>query len=596
MSYEILFMLLLLAAALVSFVREAVPIEVTALALLAAMILTGLIEPGEAFVGFSNKAVIAIGALFLLSHALIKTGVLGLAAEWVGRRAGERSWLGVGLVLALVAVLSGFLNNTAVVAMFIPLLLDLCGRLKLSPSKVLIPLSYASIVGGTLTLVGTSTNLLVSSIVEDAGQPPLRMFEFTTLGLVFLAIGLTYILLFARRGLPARADSAALTGSYELGPYLTEARVAEDSPLIGRSCREAELNERRGVTVLAILRGQRRYVEEASMLPLQAGDVLIVQAAIDDLMAARREEGLELVPDVKLTDKELSEGGLVVAEGVVAPGSRMIGRTPEEFDFRGQFGGFVLAVRRRAGTLREKIARTRFRFSDSLLMLVPESRLAELRRSEDLVVFAKLDVEFRRARFWWVVLILLPLAVVLAALEVLEIAAGATIAAVVLMVLRVMTPEEGYRAINWSVVVLIAAFVPVGHAFIETGAAAFLADGLLGLVARVPETLAPHLLLALVYLVTSLLTQVVSNSAAAIIVAPVAISLAAELGIDARPFIIAVCFAASAEFMTPMGYQTNLMVYGPGAYRFLDYTRFGAPLNLGFWLLAALLIPRIWPF
>ena len=597
MTFQIGLMLALVVVSLVFFVRETFPIEVTALGMLAVLLVTGLVTPTEAFAGFSNKAVLAIGALFVLSHALVRTGILEVLADELGRRVGKRSWLGIGLLLGMVAVLSGFLNNTAVVAIFIPLTLDLSSRFGVSPSKILIPLSYASIFGGTLTLIGTSTNLLVSSLLEESGQPPIRMFELSPLGIIMLGLGLIYILLFARRVLPDRAKPGELTGKYRMSSYLTEVRVEEDSPLIGKSCRESRLAERFGVSVLAIVGPRERPVPDVANEILRAGDVLIVQARMDDTVKLSKKEGLALLPEVKLSgDDELESGGFDLAEVLVSPLSGLIGKTLKEANFRESYGCFVIAIRRVGVTLRDKIARVRLRFPDCLLVLVPRGGLDELRKREDLMVVSTPPSRLWRGRFWWLVLVLLPLAILLAALGLMQIAAAAAVAVVILLLTGALTPPESYRSINWSVIFLIAAFVPVGSAFLSTGTADFLASGLLWVAQSVPPEAAPWVSVALIYLGTSLLTQMVSNAAAAIIVTPIAISLATNLGVDPRPLVVAICFAASAEFMTPMGYQTNLMVYGPGAYRFLDYTKFGAPLNLLFWALAVALIPRIWPF
>lgn len=597
MSYEILFILILMGAALVAFVKEIFPIEVTALGLVAALVLSGILSAEEAVAGFSNKATVTIAGLFVLSHALMKTGLLEIAADRLGEFSKERPWLGIAVLLLCVGVFSGFLNNTAIVALAIPLVMKLCGRLGLSPSKVLIPLSYASIFGGTLTLVGTSTNLLVSAVVEEAGVEPLRMFEFSRMGLIFLTAGLAYLLLFARRLLPERAEVGVATSKYRLQGYLTEIIVGEDSELVGRTLAEAEVNRRYRVTVLKLIRrGEDAQPDDVGRVPFKAGDQLIVQGTMDDILRLRQEQKVSLLPDVKLDDKELSAGGQVMAEAWINRNSAMIGRTLKELDFHRRHGGFVLAIRRVGGMLRQKVAHVRLRFSDSLLLLIPGDRLEKLRQSEDLLILSERAMSLRRERFWWLVLPLLPAVILLAATGVLKISAGVLVAAVILLLVGLLPPQEAYRSIDWSVVFLIAAFVPVGHAFVTTGAADLVASGLLGASAWAPPAWAPYITLAGVYLATSLLTQIVSNSAAAVIVAPIALALGPSLGVDSRPFILAVCFAASAEFMTPMGYQTNLMVYGAGGYRFLDYTRFGAPLNLLFWLLATVMIPVFWPF
>jgi di/tricarboxylate transporter len=596
MSLEIALMLLLVAAGLVAFVREIFPMEVTALGMMACVFLLGFVDSKEVFSGFNNKAVITIGALFVIGHALLHTGLLDAAAEWLGDRLGGRPWLGLAGLLTIVALMSGFLNNTAVVAIFIPMMMSLCRRLEMSPSKVLIPLSYASIFGGTLTLIGTSTNILVSSILEDSGLRPLGMFELSRFGVLILGCGIVYLLVFSSRLLPARVEPAAMTGKYGLGAYLTEVRVTEESELIDKTILEAQLNKRYGTTVLAILRGDRRFIVGIATMRLREGDILIVQAGVEDLMKLRKEQQLALLPDIKLTDEELSAGGLIMAEALVPPMSAMIGKSLQAVDFRHRFGGFVLAIRRLGATMREKIAGARLRALDSLLMLIPEDRLEELRRADDLIVVSELGHRFRRQRRWWLVLVLLPVVVIAASLGWVDIEVAAVIAVIILLLSGAVTPQHAYRSINWSVLFLIAAFVPVGLAIINTGTAAYLAESLLGVGRLVSPEVAPYLVLSLIYLGTSLLTQMISNNAAAIIVAPVALGVAEALGVDSRPFIVAVCFAASAEFMTPMGYQTNLMVYGPGGYRFVDYLRFGAPLNLLFWLLATVMIPRLWPF
>lgn len=600
MNGEILFMIVLIGVGLAMFIKEVLPIEVTALGILAVLIVSGTLTAEEAVEGFSNKAVVAIGGLFVLSYALMKTGVLEVAADRLSARTRSRPWLGIGILLSAVGVFSGFLNNTAMVAIAIPLVMKLCRRLGMSPSKVLIPLSYASIFGGTITLIGTSTNLLVSAVVEQSGTKPFGVFEFTGMGLVFLVVGLSYILLFARPLLPERATVDATTEKYRMKEYLTEIIIDEKSKLAGQTLREANVNDLYQVTALELIhegkRGEERFVEGLGAIPLEAGDRLIVQGAVEDILRLRKEMGVSLLPDVKLTDEKLMTGGQMMVEAWVTVNSRMIGRTIKELDFHQRFGGFVMAIKRVGAMLRKKVADVELKFSDSLLILIPRERLEELRRSDDLVILSEQEFALRRGRFWWLVFLLLPLVILSAAFGVLKISVGALVGAVVLLLFRVLTPPEAYRAVDWSVVFLIAAFVPVGQAFVKTGTADFIASGLLKIAAWAPPGLEAYVALSTIYLATSVLTQMVSNNAAAIILAPIALAMGPSLGVDSRPFLFAVCFAASAEFMTPMGYQTNLMVYGAGGYRFLDYTRFGAPLNLLFWILGTLLIPVFWPF
>jgi di/tricarboxylate transporter len=597
MTPSIAFMLLLMGIALVAFVKELFPIEVTALGMLAILLASGVIEPRQAVAGFSSTAVVAIACLFVLSHALTKTGFLETIADQVGDRARTRPGLVMVLLLLAVGFGSGALNNTAVVALSIPLVMKLCRRIDLSPSKVLLPLSYASILGGTLTLIGTSTNLLISSLMEEAGARPLAMFEFSIVGAVLMVAGMAYIGLASRKLLPDRAASGALTDRYLGSGFLTELVVTDACDLIGHNLSEEHINERFGVTVLEIVRDRNEiHLEDVGTVSLREGDHLVVQGSLDDILRLNRNHGLKLLSDAALNDTQLVSGGQILVEAWIAPGSRMIGQTLKQLDFHHHYGAFVLAVRRVGTTVRERLGDVVLRLADALLILSARERLDELEESGDLKVLSEHDVHLRRQPLWWLVLIVLPAVIVAAALGWVDIAAGALIGAIVLLLFRVITPEEAYRSMNWSVLFMIAAFVPVGTAFQVTGTADFLANGLLWANAWAPAEIAPHLLLALVYLLTSALTQIASNSAAAIVVAPIALSLGPSLGVDSRPFVMAVCFAASAAFMTPMGYQTNLMVYAPGEYRFADFVRFGTPLALLTWLLSVLLIPLFWPF
>ncbi|MFB0516923.1 MAG: SLC13 family permease [Candidatus Neomarinimicrobiota bacterium] len=596
MTLEVLLMLVLLAATLVVFALELFPMEVTAFGLLAILLITGIVDVQQAITGLSNPAVVTIGALFVLSHAVTKTGLLEVAAERLSSMVGSRKWIGIGIMLLTVSLSSAMLNNTAVVAMFIPLAMHLCHRFRLSPSKVLLPLSYAAVIGGTLTLIGTSTNLIVNAFVIKAGQPPLGLFEFARLGWVFVLFGLIYALFAAPRLLPSRVSLDSLTRKYHMGTYLTEVRVQADSPLVGKSCKEVGINEKYDITVLTILRGNRRHVENIRDLPLRADDTLILRGLVDNIIRLRKEQGVALLSDIKLTDSELSAEDQVLAEGLITRTSRFIGRSLREIDFRRHYGAFVLAVRRHGATLRERIARVPLRISDTLLMLTPKERLNELRRSDDMIIISEVKSELHRDRLWWLVVVILPLLMILVSTGVVDILRGAVLAVVLLLLVRAVNMQEVYRSVDWSVLFLIAAFVPVGYAMIETGTARFIATGLVSLANLFPPDLVPYMALSLIYLTTSLLTELVSNNAAAILLAPVGISIATSLGVDPRPFLMAIAFAASASFMTPVGYQTNMMVYGPGGYRYTDYLRFGGGLNLAFWLLGSYFIPRIWPF
>jgi len=589
-------MLALILVALVLFVLEVFPIEVTAMLLLAVLMVAGIVTVDEAIAGLSNKAVVTVGAMLVLGQALVKTGVLMAAADRLADATGSRAWLAMGVVLVVAGLLSGFLNNTAVVAIFIPLLVDLCRRFHLSPSKFMMPLSYAAIAGGTLTVIGTSTNLLVSAIAEGYGLEPFGMFEFTALGSILLVVGLVYVLLAAPSLLPTRSTPEALTRQYEMRHYLTEVQVTASSTLIDHTIEEGALNRDYDITVIAVHRGVDHVTENLRHLRILVDDVLVVRGSAENLMRLSSAKGLAPLSEVHLSDAKISEEGQFLVEAIVGRTSSLIGRTLQEIDFRQRVGAFVLAIRREGAILHDKIARVRLQFADDLLLVVPEERMGQLRHSEDLIVTARDHVETRLGGTKWAILLILPAVVILSAFGVVEILKGAIIGCIALLALRAMRPAEAYRSLDFSVLFLIAAFVPVGAAMQKTGTAAFLAGGILRLRDLSPEFFTPTIILAVLYLLTSLLTQTISNNATAILLAPIAVQLARDMSVDPRPFLVAVAFSASAGLMTPYGYQTNLMVMGPGGYRFADFARFGGPLTIIFWIIASVMIPLMWSF
>jgi di/tricarboxylate transporter len=460
----------------------------------------------------------------------------------------------------------------------------------------MLPLSYVAIAGGTLTVIGTSTNLLVSAIAEQYSLAPIGMFELSGVGIVLLAVGLAYVLLAAPMLLPTRSTPEALTRQYDMRHYLTEVQVSESSPLIGHTIAASALNHDYDVTVISVHRGVDHVTENLRHLRILPDDVLVVRGSAENLMRLSSTKGLAPLSDVRLSDASISEEGQFLVEAIVGRNSSLVGRTLEEIDFRQRVGAFVLAIRREGAILHDKIARIRLQFADDLLLVVPEERMSQLRHSEDLIITARAQVETSLGGTKWAILFILPAVVILSALGIVEILKGAMLGCIALLTVRAMRPAEAYRALDLSVLLLIAAFVPVGLAMQKTGAAAFLADGILGLRALDPELFTPAVMLSVLYLLTSILTQTISNNATAILLAPIAVQLAVEMGVSPRPFLIAVAFSASAGLMTPYGYQTNLMVMGPGGYRFVDFMRFGAPLTILFWLISSLLIPMQWSF
>lgn len=595
MGGETILFLVIIGVAVVLFALEIFPMDVTALLLLAVLLATGLLNLDEAVSGFSNKAVLTVGAMFILSRALVKTGFVEVLADRLSRL-GHRPWTAIALFLLATSLISGFINNTAAVAIFIPLALHLSQKFQISPSKLLIPLSYASIYGGMITLIGTSTNLLVSAMVEDHSMDPLGMFEFARMGFVFLLVGSVYNLWVVPRILPSRVGLSSLTRKYHMSPYLTEFKIAEESPLIGATCVQRGVNEKYDITVLAIIRGDTRYETNIRNIRLQAGDILLARGTLENFVQFREDEKVLLLTDVKMSQSELTQGENLIVEGLIPSDSDLVGKSVKEIDFRNKFGAFVLAIRREGKTLREKIAHIVLHFADALLILVPRSRLNALAASPDLAILHEHEIRIHKVRFWWLAIAVIPIIMIVAAVSVMHILQAALMGTVLLLVLRGITIQEAYRSVNWTVIIMIAAFVPVGLAMEHSGTAGLIGTSIAQFGRSFPEGLAPYAALSLFYIVAVGLTSVISNNAAAIVLVPISLALAAEMGVDARPFIFAVCFGASTCFMTPLGYQTNVMVYGPGQYRFSDFVRVGTPLNIIFWALGTFLIPYFWPF
>ncbi len=585
----------IIIVALVLFVKEVFPIDVTALALLVVLLMTGLLTLDEAISGFSNKAVLTVGLMFVLSTALVKTGFVEVMADRLSVLGGGK-WVSIGLFLIATSIVSAFINNTAAVAIFIPLALNLSSRFKISPSKILIPLSYAGIYGGTMTLIGTSTNLLVSSMAEDHGIVPFTMFEFFRMGGVFLVVGTFYNILVVPKVLSSRAGISSLTRSYHMSPYLTELVVASDSSLLGRTLIDRQVNMKYDVTVLVIIRDTVRHEQNLRNFVLEEGDILLVRGTLENFMTFRDQEKLLLLTDIKMDQSELMGEESTIVEGLVTQNSQVIGKTLKDLDFRKSFNAFVLAVRREGRTLREKIARITLQFGDTLLIFMPSNRLDSMVNNPDLAILQEHNIELHKVRFWWLAVAVIPAIMVAAAVGWMDILQAALLGVVILLMVRSITIQEAYRSVNWSVIVLIAAFVPVGIAMERSGAAALLGATVAGFGSLFPSEAAPTAVLSLFFLIAVALTAVMSNNTAAIVLVPVALAVAQELGVDPRSFLFAVCFGASTSFMTPMGYQTNLMVYGPGRYRFSDFLKAGAPLNFIFWILATFFIPVFWPF
>ncbi len=588
MSFDSILVLTILVGAVALFVSEKYPIDFVALLVLGTLLAFGLVTPEEGISGFSNPATVTVAAMFVLSAGLQKTGATAAIGQLMVRF-GRSYFTALVVIMGTITVISAFVNNTAAVAVFIPLVMIVANRRKIAASRLLIPLSYASQFGGVCTLVGTSTNLLVSSISDQAGYGAFSMFEFSKMGLILFTAGVLFFLIFGRWLLPERqAQELAIT--YQLGEYITELRVGESSPLIGKSVLESRLGQDHDVTVLRLL-----HVTEAVWAPLRqalkAGDVLLVRGKIRELMRLRDSAKLELNVEFKLRDATLQTEDLRLVQALVAPESDLIGHNLKELDFRNRYKSLVLAIQRRGETIRDKLNTVRLGLGDALLIQAHEAQIKALRGDENFIVLDEVPGVALKHKAP-LVLAILAAVVGLAAFNVMPILVTALLGCLAMVLTRCLRVEEAYHAINWQVIFLLGGILPLGIAMQKSGAAGLIAGNAVDMVGH----MGPVAVLAAVYLMTSVMTDTMSNNAAAVLLAPIAISTAEQIGVDPRPYLMAITYAASTGFSTPVGYQTNTMIYNPGGYKYTDFLRTGVPLSILFWILSVIFIPKFWSF
>ncbi len=596
MTWEIAFVLGLLVLALLAFVWEKYPADIVALGIFSILLVSGVLPRDKAMAVFANPAPITVAAMFVLSAALVRCGAIDRLSAWVERAAGLPYPLVLLLLIAFVAFVSAWINNTPVVVVFVPVVLNLARRMKLPASKFLIPLSYAAVLGGTCTLIGTSTNLVVNGILLDRGERGLGMFELAWLGLPAAVIGALYLALAGRRLLPAREMLTSILSDEERREYLTEAFVPPTSPLAGKSLKTAGLIKARGFRVIEVVRDGIAVTIDPAATPLEAGDRLVLACRPSGVAAARSTPGFDFTAEAGLEQIAAHEG--VIFEGAVAPNSELVGRTINEVNFRQRYRVVVLAIHRGGKNVREKIETLPLEMGDILLMMGTEQAINTLRQGDDLILFDRPPLPSVSLHKRIPLVIVAIAAVVLGeTLKIVPIEIGAITASVLLCLTGCLKPKEAYASIEWNLLFVIFGMLALGAALQHTGAAAWLAHNAVTVVDQfVADPGKPLVMLACLYLVTTVLTEIMSNNAIAALMAPIALGLAAEAGLDPRPFVIGVTFAASAAFATPIGYQTNTYVYGIGGYRFGDFVKIGVPMNIICFLVAMYVIPRVWAF
>jgi len=583
---------ILLILTLILLVTEKLPIDLTAMGIMVALMVTGILTPLEAVAGLANPAVVTVGAMFLISRGMIRTGAVGFIGEKVIHYSRGRANIAMLMTLLTVAISSAFINNTPVVVLFIPIIASLSCEFGFSPSKLLIPMSYASILAGTCTLIGTSTNIIVSDLSAMYGYGELAMFELAALGVPIALLGIGFLYFAGSRLMPGHAAPVCEVDT-EHKRYLAELLVPAESSLMGQEPQHALFQISPYFEVFEVIRNAHILYPWRDKMVIQAGDLLLVKGSASDLVDILHEKSAKL-PHIE-EDLNFTPGDpeSVILELVIPPQSSLVGERLLESSLHGEHETYIIAVKRRnIHYTEQKLRELKLRVGDILLVQCHQDELEQLRRNPDFIVVEDVHQEIVMRKKAPVAAIIFAALIVAASTGLADIMVCAVTGAFLMILTGCLPLRDGYRALQGDVLLLIVGTIALGTAMEKTGTAKFYAHEFILLL----RDLGPAAILSGFLFFTSLGTQLLSNNATAVLFMPIAVSAALELGVDPKPFIIAICFGASACFASPLGYQTNLLVYGPGSYRFTDYFRLGIPLNLLVLVMGSVFIPSIWPF
>ncbi len=570
----------IVALALVLFIVELFPADITALAVMVSLVLLKQVTPEEGIAGFSNPATITVMAMFILSSGVARTGALQKASGWLIKWGGKRLPQQIFALGIIVGPMSALVNNTAIVSVFLPIVEDFCQQHRISPSKLLMPLSFATILGGMMTVIGTSTSVLASGLSAELGLGEFSLFQFTALGAITFVVGMAYLALIAPKLLPNRQiDDRGLSQKYGMKDYVSELVITPRSSLVDQTLQASQLQRRFDVDVLELIRNNTHFPQPFADKTLSAGDILLARGGKQDLLKIRESEGLEILPDVQFGQKSW-QGGVGeeegIAEALVIANSNLIGSTLKDMRFRQRYNVTVLAIRRGQELLRDRMGKVPLRFGDLLLVQGPKQSLVGIQTSRDLLLLEQRSLETLRTGKSNIALTI-GLAVVLAAAVTDYPILVSALAGVVAMILTgCLKPGELYQAVRWDVIFLLACLIPLGTAMQNSGATEWLANQLVS----IGGDLSSYWLLTLLYVITVLLTAVLSNNASVILLLPIGAQVARSIGIEPLTAVFIITFAASNSFMTPIGYQTNTMIYSAGGYRFSDFVKVGGPLAI----------------
>lgn len=582
MTLPIALTLSILVLALIAFVAEWLPVDLTALTVAIVLMALGIVSPDEGISGFGNSATITVMAMFILSAGITRTGVIQTVRDWLVNWGGSKPSQQILVMGLIVGPITAFINNTAVVAIFMPIVEEWSNQRKISVSKLLMPLSYVTVLGGMITVIGTSTNILASGISKKLGYGEFHLFQFTALGLITFLIGLIYLAFCAPSLIPDRKPPKHLSLSEEYGiqDYVSEIIIPPSSSLIGQTLRQSGIQRKFDLDVLEIIQNGAHFPQPLADKTLAVGDILIIRSSREGLLKIKDERGVEILADVKF-GKEAAEAALnsdqeKIAEVLILSNSRLIGSTFKDLRFRQRYNATALAIRRGEELIRDRLGKVTLRFGDLLLIQAPRESFLGLQTTRELLVLEQSDLENLRRDKAWIALAITLGVVIVAAFNLVPILVSSLVGVILMVVTGCLKPGEIYGSVRWDIIFLLAGLIPLGIAMDNSGATPWLANFIIPLGNR----LSGYWILTFFYFITNMLTEILSNNAAVVLMIPIAVEVAKSLQLNPIAFMFVVTFAASNSYLTPIGYQTNTMVYGPGGYKFLDFTKVGAPLNL----------------
>ncbi len=589
MTLHIGLLLVIILVSLVLFALERVPVDVIALGVMVTLILTGMLTPVEAFSGFGSTTVLLIFGLLVQTEALTRTGVVDYAGRMIYRYTGSSPNRVLIIVMVASAVVGAFMSNTASTAFFVPLVIGIARRAKMSPAKLLMPLAFSSILSSSVTLVSTSSNILISELMTRYDLAPMGMFELAPVGIPVVIVGIAYMYFVGKRIIPDRFAPQEINAGLESRLYVTEIIISPESAFVGKTLGESSLGRDLDLRVLRIVRDKKRYLVPHADQVLEQDDELLVEGGRDEILKVKTMNGVDIKADAKLGDPEINLDDLGLIEGLILPGSPLIGRTLNGIRFRDTYALQVLAINRHGSSQRRKLSLIRLELGDSLLIQGEPERIAQLERDDIVRVLETTEPHIPNPERARVALGIFLASLALAVFGIVPLAVAMIIGTILVFLTRCITPEEAYRNIEWKALILIGSMLALGVAMDKTGTANYIAE----MIVNIVGTVSPLLILSAFFAVTVLLTQPMSNQAAAVVIVPVALQTAIQLNLDPRPFAMMIAVAASCSYMTPLE-PSCLLVYAPGRYKFVDFLKVGTILTGLIFVVAIILVPLVW--